>query len=111
MESFSGYDPDDVIQKYFTGSDQLTLTDTKLEEALRNGSSTNVDSAREDILAKLRVSMMKTTAIELCLQTVTKQDQSTLWSLSARKMLIALSNASALLSNTSAMFISNAKQY
>ena len=57
MESFSGYDPDDVIQKYFTGSDQLTLTDTKLEEALRNGSSTNVDSAREDILGKLRVSM------------------------------------------------------
>ena len=52
-----------MIQKYFTGSDQLTLTDTKLEEALRNGSSTNVDSAREDILAKLRVSMMKTMSI------------------------------------------------
>ena len=46
-----------MTQKYFTGSDQLTLTDSKLEEALRNGSSTDIDSARQDILAKLRVSI------------------------------------------------------
>ena len=55
LDTKLGFDANDVIQKYFINGDQLSLTNQELLRNLKSGASTDVESAREDVLARLKV--------------------------------------------------------
>lgn len=54
LDTKLGFDANDVIQKYFINGDQLSLTNQELLRNLKSGASTDVESAREDVLARLK---------------------------------------------------------
>ena len=59
LDTKLGFDAHDVIQKYFINGDQLSLTNQELLQNLKSGASTDVESAREDVLARLKVNENK----------------------------------------------------
>ena len=60
LDTKLGFDSNDVIQKYFINGDQLSLTNQELLQNLKSGASTDVESAREDVLARLKVNRLPT---------------------------------------------------
>jgi len=54
LDTKYGFDAHDVLQKYFINADQLSLTNQELLQNLRSGASKDVETAREDVLARLK---------------------------------------------------------
>jgi len=74
LDTKLGFDAQEVIQKYFMESDLIVLEDANLQQELRNGSSQEVERAREDILGRL--SVLHEEWLKILFESGTLQDKS-----------------------------------